>query len=287
MTPPRPASRAFAGRVVLVTGASSGVGAAVAEAFAAEGADVVLVARSEVGLERVAEACREAGRDAGRETGPEALVVPGDVTVPDDCVAAVHSTVQRFGRLDAVVACAGVGMRARFDALPDTAVLRRLMEVNYLGVANVFLPALPHVTASGGTLLAVSSLQGVLGVSERSGYVASKHAVQGLCDALRIELRGSGVAVSTVLPHWVRGTSLRSRALDARGEVGGAAAAPHDASAIDLDTLARAVLAAVRKRERRVFVPGWTRWLAWLSALAPGLADRLVVSRTARDETAA
>ncbi len=276
MTPPPPASRAFAGRVVIVTGASSGVGAAVAPAFAREGADVALLARSEDGLGRVADACREAGR--------EALVVPGDVTVPDDCLAAVRRTVERFGRLDAVVACAGVGMRARFDALPDTAVLRRLMEVNYLGVANVFLPALPHVTASGGTLLAVSSLQGVLGVPERSGYVASKHALQGLCDTLRLELRGTGVTISTVLPHWVRGTSLRASALDAHGRAGGGAGAPHDASAIDLDTLARAVVSAVRKRRRRVFVPGWTRGLAWLSALAPGLADRLVASRTSRDE---
>lgn len=260
---------------MIVTGASSGVGAALARAFAVAGADVALFARSEAGLRRVAEDCREAGR--------EALVVHGDVTVPGDCIALVRRTTDRFGRLDAVVACAGVGMRARFDELADTAVLRRLMDVNYLGVANVFLPALPHVTASGGMLVAISSLQGVVGVPERSGYVASKHAVQGLCDALRMELRGTGVEVSTVLPHWVRGTSLRARALDSQGAPHGAAGPPRDASAIELDTLTRAVMAAVRGRKRRVFVPGWTRYLAWLSVIVPGLADRLIAARTAQE----
>jgi FAD/FMN-containing dehydrogenase len=101
-----PAAGAFTDRVVLVTGASSGVGAALARAFAAEGADVVLFARSEADLERVADACRQTGR--------QALVVPGDVTRPEDCAAAVARTIERFGRLDTVVASAGLGMWARF-----------------------------------------------------------------------------------------------------------------------------------------------------------------------------
>lgn len=265
-------ARPFADRVVIVTGASSGVGAALARAFAGAGAHVALFARSESDLEEVADACRRTGR--------EALVVPGDVTVPEACAALVERTVDRFGRLDALVASAGLGMRARFDELPDTTVLRRLMEVNYLGVANVFLPALPHVAASGGMLVAISSVQGVLGVPERSGYAASKHAVQGLCDSLRIELRGSGVGVSTVLAHWVRGTGLRAHALGPDGAPRGVAHAQHDASAIDVDTLTRAVLAAVQGRKRRVFVPGWMRYLAMLSAVAPGLADRIVAGRT-------
>jgi NAD(P)-dependent dehydrogenase (short-subunit alcohol dehydrogenase family) len=128
------------------------------------------------------------------------------VTVPEDCADAVARTIERFGRLDTVVASAGLGMWARFDELADTSVLRRLMDVNYLGVANVFLPALPHVVARRGMLVAISSVQGVVGVPGRSGYAASKHALQGLCDSLRIELRGSGVDVLTVMAHWVRGT---------------------------------------------------------------------------------
>ncbi len=260
---------------MLVTGASSGIGAALARAFAADGADVALVARSEADLERVADDCRTSGRDA--------LVLPGDVTVPGDGVAAVARTVERFGKLDAVVAAAGLGMWARFDELADGNVLRRLMDVNYHGVANVFLPALPHLKASRGLLVAISSVQGVVGVPGRSGYAASKHAVQGLCDSLRIELRDDGVDVLTVLAHWVRGTDLRARALGPDGAPRGAGAPHRDRSAIDVDTLTRAVVHAVHLRRRRVFVPAWLRVLPVLAQVAPALTDRLVSGRMARE----
>ena len=269
-----PEDGAFTDQVVLVTGASSGVGAALAQAFAAAGADVALMARSVEGLERVADACHPTGR--------QALVVPADVTLPADCVAAVARTVERFGRIDVVVASAGLGMGARFDELPDTTVLRRLMDVNYHGVANVFLPALPHVAARRGMLVAISSVQGVVGVPGRSGYAASKHALQGLCDSLRIELRGSGVDVLTVMAHWVRGTGFRAHALGPDGAPR-TAAATRDATATDLDALTRAVLRGVRHRRRRVFVPGWIRALPLLAEIAPGAVDRIVAGRMERE----
>lgn len=272
--PPGP----FDGRVVLITGASSGVGAALARAFAAAGADVALLARSEADLERVADACRRMGR--------EALTVTGDVTRPEDCAALVERTHERFGRIDTVVASAGLGMWARFEELTDTSVLQRLFDVNVVGVANVFLSALPFVRASGGMLVAISSVQGVVGVPGRSGYVASKHALQGLCDSLRSELRGSGVDVLTVMAHWVRGTNLRARALGPDGSPRGTAAPHRSRSAIDVDELTRAVLAAVRGRKRRVFVPAYLGVLPLLAAIAPGVADRIVAGRMAREGAA-
>lgn len=272
------AQGAFAEQVVLVTGASSGVGAALAHAFAAEGASLVLFARSQGDLERVADACRALGR--------EALVVPGDVTRDEDCAALVARALERFGRIDAVVASAGLGMWARFDELADTGVLRRLLEVNLLGVANVFLHALPAVRASRGMLVAVSSVQGVVGVPGRSGYAASKHALQGLCDSIRIELQGSGVGVLTVMANWVRGTNLRARALGPDGTPRGTGAAHQSRSAVAVDVLTRAVLAAVRRRKRRVFVPGYLRLLPLLAVLTPGLADRIVAGRMAREGVA-
>jgi NAD(P)-dependent dehydrogenase (short-subunit alcohol dehydrogenase family) len=267
----------FTDRVVLVTGASSGIGAALARAFAAAGADVALVARSEGDLASVAETCRQIGR--------RALVVPADVTVPEDGVAAVARTIERFGRLDVVVAAAGLGMWARFDELTDPSVLRRLMDVNYHGVANVFLPALPHLKARRGMLVAISSVQGVVGVPGRSGYAAAKHALQGLCDSLRIELRDDGVDVLTVMAHWVRGTQLRTRALGPDGAPRGTAAPHRDASAVDVDSLTNAVLRAVQRRQRRVFVPGWLRLLPLLAELAPATTDRLVSGRMARESS--
>ena len=260
---------------MVVTGASSGVGAALARAFATEGACVALFARSRGELERVADACRQAGG--------EALVVSGDVTSPEDCTALVARTIEHYGRIDTVVASAGLGMWARFDELSDTVVLRRLLDVNVLGVANVFLSALPHVLESRGMLVAISSVQGVVGVPGRSGYAASKHALQGLCDSIRIELRGTGVDVSTVLAHWVRGTNMRARALGPDGAPRAHAAPHRSRTAIDVADLARAVLSAVRRRKRRVFVPGYLRILPLLAAVAPDLADRIVARGMARE----
>lgn len=261
--------------MVVVTGASSGVGAALARAFAAAGADVALFARSEAELERVAEDCRQVGR--------EALVVTGDVTRGADCAALVERTIARFGRIDTVVASAGLGMWARFDELNDTTVLQRLLDVNVIGVANVFLHALPHVRASRGMLVAISSLQGVVGVPGRSGYAASKHALQGLCDSLRSELRGSGVDVLTVIANWVRGTNLRASALGPDGAPRGTAAAHRSSTAVDLDELTRTVLSAVRRRRRRVFVPSYISILPLLALIAPGVADRIIAGRMARE----
>jgi len=269
------AQGAFSGQVVIVTGASSGIGAALARTLAAEGARVALFARSGPGLEAVAEACHR--------VGGEALVVTGDVTRGADCSALVERTVETFGRIDSVVASAGLGMLARFDELEDTGVLQRLFEVNLLGVANVFLSALPFVRANRGMLVAISSVQGVVGVPGRSGYAASKHALQGLCDSLRIELRSSGVGVLTVMANWVRGTNLRARALGPNGTPGGSAYPHQSRSAVDIDTLTHAVLQAMLRRKRRVFVPGYLRLLPLLAEVAPDLADRLVAGRMARE----
>lgn len=265
----------FAGQAVIVTGASSGIGAALARALAAEGAAVVLFARSREGLEETAESCRQ--------LGGEALVVTGDVTSPDSCRLLVEETVAQFGRIDTVVASAGLGMWGRFDELRDSDVLRRLFEVNVLGVANVFRQALPYVRESGGMLVAVSSVQGVVGVPGRSGYVASKHALQGLCDSLRLELSGSGVGVLTVMAHWVRGTNLRAQALGPDGEPRGTGQPHQSRSAIDLDDLVPAVLQAIRRRRQRVFVPGYLRLLPLLAQVVPGLADRIVSGSMARE----
>ncbi len=264
--------RALDGAVVLITGASSGVGAALARAASAEGAKLILAARSRDATRRLADACVAAGGDA--------VAVVCDVTDPGACRDAVDAAVARHGRLDVAVACAGIGMRAPFASLEDLEVLERVMRVDYFGTAHLFHAALPHVLASHGALVAVSSLQGRVGVPHRSGYVAAKHAVQGLCDALRLELRGSGVDVVTVLPHWVRGTAFRARALDAYGSERGDAADGHGRTAVTAERAAAAVLDAIRWRRRETYVPGWTRFLAWASLLAPGLADRIVTRGT-------
>jgi NAD(P)-dependent dehydrogenase (short-subunit alcohol dehydrogenase family) len=200
----------FADRSILITGASAGLGAALAQALAAHGARLTLMARRADRLQEVVAACQAAGG--------KAQAVEGDVTQPEDGVRLTQAAVEAYGAVDGLIANAGLSMWARFDEVEDVSVFRRLMDVNYLGAVHCLHPAMPHLKKSGGMFVAISSLQGRIGVPYHTGYVASKHALQGLCDALRMEVADDGVAVLSVLLHWLRGTELREHAFGADGE---------------------------------------------------------------------
>lgn len=270
-----PSMGRFAGKVVVITGASSGLGASLAEAFAAAGARPVLFARSVAGLGEVAARCRAVGADP--------LVVAGDVTVADDCAALVEATLTAHGRIDVVVACAGIGMWADFQDLHHPEILHRIMEVNYGGLVNTVFHSLPHLKQSGGLLVAVSSIQGAVGVPYHTGYAASKHAVQGFCNSLRMELRGSGVGILTVMAHWISGTSLREQALGSDGRPRGKQSHRHGSGAVPVADMTRAIIGAAARRQRILFMPAKLRYLAWLSAIAPPLAERIIIRRVGKE----
>ena len=195
----------FHGKTAIISGASSGLGASLALAFAEAGANLALFALDGEGLTETADACRERG---GR-----VLTATGDVGRPEDCQRVVERTVCQYAAVDYLIACAGISMWARFEEIEDISIFRRLMDTNYLGVVHCVYYALPHLKKSRGMVVAISSIQGKIGVPLHTGYVASKHAVQGFFESLRGELRESGVDVLTVLPGWLRGTNLRRAAL--------------------------------------------------------------------------
>lgn len=199
---------ALTGKVVLITGASSGIGRAVALRVGECGARVALAARSVGALE---EAAREV-----EARGGEAAVVPTDVTDPEQCRRAVNEAVGRFGRLDVLLCSAGISMRALF-ADSDLAVLERVMRVNFFGTLYPTYHAIPHLRRTRGSLVAVSSLTGKRGTPSYSVYGASKFAVQGLYDSLRLELAPDGVHVGVVSPGFVD-TPLRERVLGPDGK---------------------------------------------------------------------
>ncbi len=180
-------------QVVVVTGASSGLGRAIARAAGGRGARVVLAARNREALEngvREIEAC-----------GSEALAVPTDVTEPAQVRELVERAVARFGRIDTFVANAMVTVYAEVEQLePDE--LRRVLEVNFMGVANCYWAALPELKASKGTFLHVSSALAYRGIPLQAAYCASKAAARTFLESARVELEkhGAGVAVSLVLP---------------------------------------------------------------------------------------
>jgi NAD(P)-dependent dehydrogenase (short-subunit alcohol dehydrogenase family) len=200
----------FQGKVVVITGGSSGIGRATALRCAGHGARVVVAARSP---EALAETVARASA-----LGAEALAVPTDVTSSEQCRTLIETAVDRFGRLDVLLCSAGLSMRAFLDG-SSLEAQERVMRVNFFGTLYPSYYAIPHLKRTRGSLVAVSSLTGKRGVPSYAIYGASKFAVQGLYESLRLELSHDGVHVGLVSPGFVD-TPLRERVLGADGRPG-------------------------------------------------------------------
>lgn len=196
------------GKVALLTGGSSGIGRATALRLAGHGVRVAVAARSEQALREVV--------DEAARSGVEALSVPTDVTDSEQCRRAVETVVERFGGLDILICSAGLSMRTYFEG-SDLPAMERVMRVNFFGTLYCTYHALAHIKHRRGSLVALSSLTGRRGIPSYSVYGASKFAVQGLYDSLRVELARDGVHVGVVSPGFVD-TPLRERVLGTDGQ---------------------------------------------------------------------
>jgi short-subunit dehydrogenase len=259
--------RGLAGRVVVVTGASSGIGAATAVACGRAGMRVVLAARRLGRLATVAaEVCAAGGA---------ARVVPTDVGDEAAVRALVEDAVGAWGRLDVLVNNAGAGILATVD---DTtpAEFERLVRVNYLGAAHAVLAALPHMRRQGtGHIVNVASVVGKRASPFRAAYVASKFALVGFSEALRMELRGTGIHVTCVCPI---GTAtefhqIEPNRLGVPGRGGPIQSAEH---------VARKIMGALRRPRPEVHPYPPARLLFLANDLAPGLVDRLLLRLSPR-----
>jgi NAD(P)-dependent dehydrogenase (short-subunit alcohol dehydrogenase family) len=255
----------FTGKVVVVTGASQGIGRALALELARQRPRLVLAARDQPALAAVA-------RDVAA-LGAQALVVRCDVADEADCRALIEAGVERFAGLDALVNNAGMGMLARFEDVSDLSLYERLMRVNYLGSVYPTFYALPHLKRSRGQIVAVSSLAGLCGVPFRTAYSATKHAQIGFFDSLRIELRGTGVAVTVVAPYFVQ-SEIRRRSPGPDGHP--VAVSPiREGEIMSAEECARRIVRAMERRQRILVMTlkgklGRFVGLAW-----PSLVDRL------------
>ncbi|MCY1046347.1 SDR family oxidoreductase [Corallococcus sp. bb12-1] len=258
--------RSMQAKSVIVTGASSGIGEALAVALAARGANVTLAARDGAALERVKARCEAAGG--------KALAVPTDVGEPEACQRLVERAVSEFGGVDVLVNNAGITMHARFEDVKDLGLFERLMRINYLGAVHCTFHALPHIKARKGLLVAISSLTGKTGVPTRTGYAASKHAMQGFFDSLRIELLGTGTDVLVVSPGFVA-TGIRANALGAEGRPLGESPRDEEGATMDVDTCVGLILRAMERRDREVVMTLTARVGLVLKLVAPGLLDTL------------
>jgi short-subunit dehydrogenase len=171
-------------------------------------------------------------------------------------------------------------MWSRFDALEDFSVFERLLAVNYLGAVYVTAAALPHLKRSRGLIVAVASIAGITGVPERTGYAASKHAMVGFFESLRIELRGSGVGVSIIAPDFVV-SQMHRRALGPDGKPLGQTPMQEE-RIMTADKCARLMLRAMRRRQRLTILSARGSLGRWVRLIAPGLVDR-IAQRAIRD----
>ncbi len=250
---------------IVITGATEGIGREMALQLAAQGSDLTLAARNEERLKIIVKKCRDLGATA--------IGVVTDVADQTQCTALIEAGCAHFGRIDALINNAGITMWTEFEKLESLKVLDQIMQVNYLGPAYLSHAALPHLRKSKGRLVVISSLAGLTGVPTRSGYSASKHAVNGFFDSLRIELEGSGVSVTIVAPDFVR-SKIHERALTADGsELGTSPLANRDI--MSAEECARQSIDAMLKRERLRVMTRRGRTLRLLKVLFPGYIDKL------------
>jgi short-subunit dehydrogenase len=256
---------AFRENVVVVTGASEGIGRELALRLADQGAWLALAARDGARLEAVAAECRARG---GR-----AVAVPTDVADEAQCRALIDRAVAEFGRVDTLVNNAGISMWARFDEVTDLAPFERMMQVNYFGSVYCTHAALPHLKRTRGRIVGVSSLTGRAGVPTRSGYAATKHAMAGFFDSLRIELEDDGITVTMVYPGFVS-TAIRAHAFGPDGRP--LASSPvRESEVMTPEECARQIVAAMASRRRELIMTLRGKVGAWVKLIAPGVVDRI------------
>lgn len=259
----------FSGKIIWITGASSGIGEAVALALARQGAKLVLSARRTAELQGVA-----------AQTGlPESdvLVLPMNVTDTGSIPAHVETVRQRFGRIDYVFQNAGITQRGTV-ADSDLSVYKRLIDVNFFGVVALTKAVLPLMLAQGsGHFVVTSSVAGKIGTKQRSGYCASKHALHGFFDALRAETHDAGLRVTIVCPGYVQ-TLISLHALTADGQVHGKMD-DNQQKGMTPDEFARQLLRTVSQQKEEVYIGGLETYGIYLKRFLPGVLSRILRKR--------
>jgi short-subunit dehydrogenase len=261
--------------VVIITGASEGIGRALAKCFARDGARLVLAARNEERLRELTVECKALGA-AG------ALALKVDVTRSVDCRMMVERTIAEFGQLDILVNNAGITMWAKFSDMTDPSLASKVMDVNFMSSVYGTYFALPHLIKTRGRLVVVSSLAGLIGVPGHSVYGASKHALHGFINSLRIEVAPAGVSCTIVAPDFVV-TEIHDRGLAADGKKMGRRLDPK--RYMSAETCAELIHSGVMARKRLVLTSLRGHLAARFRDWIPNwIADRLV-SRHAKGST--
>jgi len=260
-------------KVVIITGASSGIGKALAQEQATRGAKLVLAARNIDKLNSL-----KAEFDA---KGIESIAIKTDVSKEEDCINLIEQSIKHFGQIDVLINNAGISMRALFTEM-DLSVMKQLMDVNFWGTVFCTKYALPHIIETKGSVVGVISIAGYIGLPARSAYSASKYAIRGFLDTIRVENLKKGVHVLVAAPGFTA-SNVRNVALTADGSTQGET--PRDESKMmSSEECAFLISKAISKRKSELimtFMEG--KLTVWLSKWAPRLLDKLSFNHMAKE----
>lgn len=262
----------FQGKTVIVTGASSGIGEALAREFARLGANVVLGARSVDKLEQIVAQIQEAGG--------KAIGVGVDVVDEQACKTLIEKCIEAFGGIDVLICNAGLSMRALFDDC-DLKVLHRLMDVNFWGTVNCCKYALPYLQQNKGSIVGISSVAGLHGLPGRTGYSASKYAMTGFLETLRIENLKKGLHVMIACPGFTA-SNVRFSALTADGSQQGETPRNED-KMMTSEEVAKIVVRGIRRRKRLCLMEIEGRATHFVKKFAPGFLDKMFYKVMAKE----
>jgi len=257
----------FKDNVVIITGASSGIGKELSLQLAKRGALLSLASREIKRLDEVAEECKS--------LGSKVISVQTDITDKGQCKNLIEKTVTELGKIDTLINNAGISMSAKFEEIQDLDLFKKIMDVNYFGSMYCTFYALPHLKKSNGRIIGIASLTGLVGVPTRTGYAASKHAMRGFFDSLRIELMNTGVSITMIYPGFVV-SEVRERALGINGKPIGKSHLD-ESKVMSTEKCVRQIINAASKRKRELVMTAKGKLGLWIRLIAPELIDKTSV----------
>jgi len=262
----------FDNSVIIITGASSGIGKACAYEFSRQGAKVVLAARREDKLKVIERNIND--------NGGEAFSVRTDVRNIDDCKNLIDQSVNRYGNIDVLINNAGISMRASFEEL-DLSVIKELMDTNFYGTVYCTKFALPHILRRKGIIIGISSISGLVPLPGRTGYAASKHAMDGFLNTLRLENLKKGLQVLIVHPGFTS-SNIRKTALNKDGEA--QKETPRDeADMMSSEKVAQILSQATYNRKKDLTLTREGKLVVWLHKNFPRITDRIILNEMQRE----
>ncbi|MCK5846619.1 MAG: SDR family oxidoreductase [Bacteroidales bacterium] len=261
-------------KISIITGASSGIGKALAYELAQRGSNVVLVARRKELIDKISE-------DINSKYQVKVLAIKADISIEEDCKMFIEKTMNKFGKIDILINNAGISQRAMFADL-HLDVIKKVMDVNYWGTVYSTKYALPYILKTKGSIVAVTSISGMQPLPARTGYCASKYAVHGFMDSLRIEHLKTGVHVMIAAPAYVS-SEIREHALLSDGSEQGDSPR-NEKGMLSAEIVAKRIVKGITKKRRTMLIGNRGIIAIGLARFTPKFMDRLTYYTIKKEE---